>query len=247
MTDLYDLAELYDEQYRHYRDDVPFYRRLAEDYGGPVLELGAGTARLTAALARTGVAVVGLERSAEMRARGRARLREEGLAERAELVAGDMRETDLGRRFPVVIAPFNALMHLYTLADQDAALARVRGHLAEGGVFACDLYVPRLGPLGVLRREPSWDRVGGGESELWLLQEHDPARQLVESRYYLDRLAPDGRLTRRRARLVQRYYTRFELERALAGAGLRDVRVFGDFDRRPFDEGAARLVVTARG
>ena len=40
---LYDLPELYDEQYLRYRDDLGFYLRLAEDYGGPVLELGAGT------------------------------------------------------------------------------------------------------------------------------------------------------------------------------------------------------------
>ena len=45
------LAELYDLQYRSYRDDLPFYTRLADDYGGPVLELGAGTARVAAALA----------------------------------------------------------------------------------------------------------------------------------------------------------------------------------------------------
>lgn len=243
--DLYELPELYDAQYRLYRDDVPFYRRLVQDYGGPVLELGAGTARLTAALAREGVEVVGLEPSAAMLARGRERLREEGLEDRAELVAGDMREVELGRRFALVLAPFNALMHLATPADQDAALLRARRHLAVGGRFACDLYVPRLGPLGVLRREPGWAGVGGAGSELWLLQEHDPARQVVVSHYLLDTEGPDGALTRRRARLEQRYFTRWELERALAQAGFRDVRVFGDFDRRPFDAEAPRIVVLA--
>ena len=41
---IYNLPELYDEQYQHYREDLNFYRQLAHDYGSPVLELGAGTA-----------------------------------------------------------------------------------------------------------------------------------------------------------------------------------------------------------
>ena len=47
-------------------DDLPFYRQLVEARGGPVLELGCGTGRVTLPLARLGVEVVGLELSSEM-------------------------------------------------------------------------------------------------------------------------------------------------------------------------------------
>lgn len=105
------LAELYDLQYAHYRDDLAFYTRLADDYGGPVLELGAGTGRVSAALARAGHEVAALEPSSEMIARGRRRLEDMGLTN-VTYHQGDMRHTRLGRTFPLVIAPFNTLMHL---------------------------------------------------------------------------------------------------------------------------------------
>ena len=128
------LAELYDLQYKNYRDDIPFYTRLANDYSGPVLELGAGTARVSAALARAGHEVVALEPSPEMIRRGQKRLAEAHV-ENVTYVQGDMRTARLGQQFPLIIAPFNTLMHLYTLSDQDAALQTVKAHLAPGGTL----------------------------------------------------------------------------------------------------------------
>lgn len=245
MTDIYELPDLYDQQYRHYRDDFHHYRRLAEDYGSPVLELGAGTGRLTLALAGSGHQVVAVESQREMIDAARRRINEEGLSERVELVHADMRGYELERRFPLVVAPFNTLMHLYTLDDQDQALRGVRRHLRQGGAFACDLFVPRFEQLDVLRRVPEWRQVGGEDGELFVVQEHDPVRQLIVSNYRLDLLASDGTVRRLRATLRQRYFTRFELERALRQAGFGRIRTFGDFERGPFTAESTRLVIIA--
>ena len=48
------------------RRDVPFWRRVASAAGGPVLELGCGTGRVSLPLARAGVELVGIDRSAPM-------------------------------------------------------------------------------------------------------------------------------------------------------------------------------------
>ncbi|UCH26770.1 MAG: methyltransferase domain-containing protein [Trueperaceae bacterium] len=241
-----DFSDVYDQQYVAYQDDVAFYRRVVEDYGDPILELGAGTARLSIALARRGFRMVGIELSEAMLGRGRKNLVEAGLGELVELRQGDMRTLDLGARFPVVLAPFNTLMHAYTLQDQDRTLAAVLHHLEPGGVFAFDLFMPHFGALGVLRQEREWSHVGGGKSELFILQLDDPDKQLIETRYYLDTTQPDGALTRRRSSLVQRYYTRFEIERALYQAGFANVRLFGGFDKQPFRGQPAILVGIAR-
>ncbi len=45
-----------------YREDLPTWRALAAETGGPVLDVGAGTGRVTLDLAAQGVAVVGLDR-----------------------------------------------------------------------------------------------------------------------------------------------------------------------------------------
>ena len=237
-----DLAELYELQYANYRDDLPFYTRLADDYGSPVLELGAGSARVSAALARAGHDVVALEPSAAMTRKGQARLQREDLHARVTYVQDDMRSAKLERRFPLVIAPFNTLMHVYTLTDQDATLQTVRRHLEPGGRFAFDLYTPTFGDFGVLRLEPEWSHIGGAEGDLFLLQHHDLDEQLITSHYYLDRVDEQGVLKRQKATLTQRYFTRFEVERMLYQAGFTQLQLYGSFDKRRYSAGAPHIV-----
>ena len=235
-------AALYDLQYAAYRDDVPFYTRLAFDQGGSVLELGAGTGRLTEALLAAGHEVVAVDASSAMLERAADRL-----AGRTgvELVLADMRSVRLGRTFDLVIAPFNTLMHAYTLEDQDRTLGTVVQHLAPGGLFAFDVYQPHLGALGVVRREPEWGDLGEGV-DLFLVQEHDPEAQVVTSHYFLDQRGPDGTLRRTTSELTQRYFHRYELERALAIAGLGRVQFYGGFDRRRWEVASPMLVGLAR-
>ncbi|MFU8887141.1 MAG: class I SAM-dependent methyltransferase [Trueperaceae bacterium] len=246
--DLYDDPEFYDLLNAGYRDDLAFYRGLADDHGGPVLELGAGSGRVTVALAQAGHAVVAVEPSPAMRARGAARLAAAGCGERVTWVDADMRALDLAVSVPLVIAPFHALMHLPTLDDQDAALRAARRHLGAGGAFATDVYVPRFACAGAAGAAggPSAvraERLGDGDLFVW--QIHDAAHQVVVTEHRWDRVADDGTLLRRRATLRQRYFHRFELERALRAAGFTRVRTFGGFGRAPVTEAATSWVFLA--
>lgn len=255
---IYDeFPELYDAQYLSYRDDLPFYLRVADDVGGPVLELGAGTGRVTESLARAGHEVTAVDASTPMLQRARERLEASGIETgeggQVRLVSADMRELDLQRRYPLVVAPFNTLAHAYTLEDQDRVLSVVHSHLEEGGVFAFDLFVPRFGQLGVLRSEPSLaepvrESLRGhtaGRVDLFVSQRDDPERQLLESTYYLDTVGQDGTLRRSVTTLLQRYFTRFELERMIRSAGFA-LTLYGGFDRSRFDSSSAHYVGLAR-
>lgn len=231
------LADLYALQYANYTADLEHYTRLAERYGGPVLELGAGQGRVAAHLALRGIEVWALEPSAAMRRRGEARTA--GLPVR--WTDGDMRAFDLKRRFPLVLAPFNTLMHLYTPSDQDTALARVDAHLAAGGVFAFDLYSPlRIQADGALRHEGSY-----GHAEVYYRQEHHPAAQRLITHYLVDEADERGCLRRHRFALDQRYYTRYEVERWLASAGFAG-RLWGGFYGEPFEAKSPVMVWVAR-
>src|SRR5690348_5132982 len=55
------------------RRDIAFWRRIAAGAGGRVLELGCGTGRVSIPLARTGVELVGVDRSQPMLDRAVAR------------------------------------------------------------------------------------------------------------------------------------------------------------------------------
>jgi len=242
---IYSLPDLYDEQYKNYRDDLRFYNDLAQDYGSPVLELGAGTARVSLSLAKAGHRVKGIELSEAMIQKATKRIEDANLSNKITLECSDMRDFDLGETFPLIIAPFNALMHLYTLKDQDNAFASVRKHLAKGGLFAFDLYNPNFENLEQLTKVDEWDSVGGDNSDLFLYQSDDRDKQVVTSTYYLDSVNEEGFLQRNKAVLTQRYYYRFELERALMQAGFQHLRIFGDFDRSRYETTARHLIVLA--
>ena len=239
------LAELYERQYANYRDDIAFYARLAErEQAQDILELGAGTGRVSVALARRGLNITGLELSPEMLERGKAFAAKENA--NVNFVLGDMTEFKLERQFPLVIAPFNALMHLYTLFDQDRALEMVQAHLEPNGVFAFDLYQPKFGLEGVLRHEgETFLEADGSRLDVFVLQRIDRAAQMAFTTYFLDSISPEGNLSREVLELQQRYFTRFEVERWLRAHGFR-AEFHGDFDGSRLRDSSPHIVVIAR-
>ncbi len=140
----YEDPAYYTQAYRSRVEDVRYYVDLAEGSGGPVLEYGCGDGRITLPIARAGVAIHGVDISAPMLAALRSRLRAEPgeVRDRVTLRRGDMRAVRLGRRFPLVVCPFNALLHLYERRDVERFLARVRAHLAPRGELVFDVSMP---------------------------------------------------------------------------------------------------------
>ncbi len=240
-----DLADLYDHQYDVYRDDLHFYAGVAGKTAGRVLEIGAGTGRVTAFLARRGVEVVGLEPSGRMIERGRERAQREGLT--LDFMQGDMKTFQLDERFPLIIAPFNALMHLYTPAEQLAAIGNIRAHLQPGGQFVFDLYVPRFGRMNTVRHEgETFHAPDGSRTDVFLVQRHDKLAQRITTEYHADTTAPDGTLRRRHYTLTQRYYQRYEMEWLLRCAGFEPPRVTGSLQGGPLEKASEVMVFQAR-
>ncbi len=237
------LAALYQLQYANYRDDIAFYSRLAERLNaGRILELGAGSGRVSLPLARLGFEVTGLELSPKMLELGREHAASDGV--NVNFVLGDARDFDLAKKFPLVIAPFNALMHLYTLSDQDKALGCIKAHLELGGVFAFDVYVPNFGLEGVLRHEgESFLEPDGTRTDVFLLQRIDKVAQIVTTTYHVDTISPENSLSRNVIELTQRYFTRFELQRWLKDFRLE---ISGDFEGARLAASSKHFVVIAK-
>jgi SAM-dependent methyltransferase len=142
-TDLYEAPMVYDLLFDDRVDDVRFYAGLARGHAR-VLEYGAGTGRITVPMARAGASVVAVERAPTMLHGLRARLAVESaeVAARVTAVAADATALSLVERFTLVLFPFNGLAHLHGADEQSAFFARVREHLAPGGLFAFDLWIP---------------------------------------------------------------------------------------------------------
>lgn len=148
---LYARPAYYDKAYRNRRTDVEFYVRTLRSGRGSVLELGAGSGRVSLALARAGLHVTAVDSSEEMLSSLRERLRAEPTAvqRRLRVERGDMRDLDLGVQFRWVIAPFNTVLHLYTAEDAAGFFATARRHLKPRGELVFDYATPRVRDLGV--------------------------------------------------------------------------------------------------
>jgi len=116
-----------------YAEDLALWRELAG--AGPVLDLGCGTGRVALDLAARGVLVVGLDHDPVLLAALAARA--QGLP--VETVCADARAFDLGRRFPVVLAPMQTVQLLGGPEGRGRFLGCARRHLEPGGVFALAL------------------------------------------------------------------------------------------------------------
>jgi ubiquinone/menaquinone biosynthesis C-methylase UbiE len=245
MPDEYEglLAPHYDALYAVMRDpsgDAAFYRALAQEIGGPVLELGCGTGRVLLPIAALGIPCVGLDASPAMLAV----LRAKNPPPNVELVEARMEAFDLGaRKFPLVTCPFRAFQHLLTVDAQLAALANVRRHLAPGGAFALDVFDPKLAwltaPGGAERMDATFT-IGGVQTRRFVRTRVDLATQTFEITFRFDP-APanaDGSTTVR-----LRWFYRYEIEHLLARAGFTDITVFGGYDRRPWCPEADTVLV----
>jgi SAM-dependent methyltransferase len=240
----YDAA--YDRSAQLDGSDLRFYRELAREGGGPVLELGCGTGRALLEIARDGFPCTGLDASQHMLAR----LRQKSSFPNLRLVHAPMQRFDLpGERFGLIFSAFRAFQHLYTVEDQLACLACVRRHLAPGGRLAFDVFAPRLARMASLEEAEQADlrfELDGEDVVRHAAVSRDPVAQLLTVRFRYERWR-DGRVVGNEpATFRMRWFWRFELEHLLARAGFREIEIFGDFERRPVGADTPAYVVVAR-
>jgi ubiquinone/menaquinone biosynthesis C-methylase UbiE len=227
------------------RRDVAFWRAVARQAEGRVLELGCGTGRISLPLARAGIDLVGVDRSAPMLARAHGRITR-ALRRHLVLVRGDIRALPFpDRMFSTVLAPYGVLQSLIRPHDLRDALASVARVVAPGGTFGVDL-VPDV---------PNWreyeNRVQlsgrAGPAHLTLVESvrQDRRRRLTtfEQRYIERR----GRRTAEHTfELTFRTLTVPDMTRQLARAGFTVDAVLGDYRGRPWDARADVWIVLAR-
>lgn len=232
-------------------DDLAFFTALAREVGGPILELGCGTGRLTIPLAEAGFAIVGLDRSGPMvaLARGRVARTDPAARERIALVEGDMRSYELGQTFGLVFAAFRVFMALTDPEAQLEALAAARRHLRPNGRLALDVFDPRLDMLSPgthpLERRlsgtlPSGNRIEAGPFE----RTNDALSQVLVERWRFLEIGPDGQVLRdEEETLTLRWTYRHEMRHLLSRAGFEVLAEYGDYAGGPPAYGAEQIWV----
>jgi SAM-dependent methyltransferase len=114
-----------------YAADLPLWSTLAAEAGGPVLDLGCGTGRVSLPLSTAGIDVVGVDREAVFVAELNARAARDGLAVTARV--GDVRDLELGGSFALAVAPMQLLQILGGEEERRACLESISRHLGRDG------------------------------------------------------------------------------------------------------------------
>jgi SAM-dependent methyltransferase len=244
----FDDPQLYDWEYRRRRDDVRFYRTLADERGGPVLDLGCGTGRLMLPLLRDGHVVVGLDLSPAMLERAAARVRRLGPAgrRRALLLRADLRALPLGPRFAFAVAAFHTIQHCETDADLLRFFRGAAAALVPGGWLAFDAFAPtrrfleRRGRSGPTQfRHPRTGRPTlYSESHVVEPGPGGPSQPVLTMTFHYQPLDGRGRARGRcqRRLLRHRLVQPAEIQSLLRRAGLTLVATWGGFDGRPLTD-----------
>jgi ubiquinone/menaquinone biosynthesis C-methylase UbiE len=230
------------------RKDVPFWCDLARRLGGPVLELGCGTGRVSLPVGRAGVRVVGIDRSEGMLARARQRVRLTRLSSRISLVRGDIRALPFVTPgpFSLVMAPYGILQSLVRESDLAATLKSVASVVQPGGTFGIDL-VPDLPAWGEYRRRLCLHgRRGSGGTYLTLIESVRQDRRLKLTIFDQEYVEQRGTRSRHhRFSLVFRTLSVPQMVERLERAGFRITAVLGDYAGRAWDSRADVWVVLA--
>jgi len=240
----------YTKTYKDRRQDVDYYVRLSRHARGPVLEYGVGNGRVALPIAKAGIEVFGVDLSRAMLDDLEARLEKEPKQVRARVAFqhGDMRKLELGRRFPLVIAPFNCILHLYERSDIEQFFARVREHLAPEGRFVFDFSLPQPADLardpeknyGAPRiRHPSTGKLCRYSERF----EYDPYRQVLLVRMTF---SPEDGSEGLTVPLTHRQFFPREMEALLHYNGFADLEFTADFSDHPADRYTDSVVVSCR-
>ncbi|MGK5682525.1 methyltransferase domain-containing protein [Actinoplanes sp. URMC 104] len=185
---------------------VTFLAELAA--GGPALEFGIGTGRIAVPLSRRGVAVHGIELSPAMAAE----------VDGVPVTLGDYATTTVAGSFALVYLLRNTITNLTTQDEQVQAFRNAAEHLAPGGYFVVENYIPRLRTT-----------VFAATSRHVGYEEYDTATQIAVSHHWW---VIDGEL--RAFSSPHRYVWPAELDLMARLAGLVPHERVAGWDRAPF-------------
>jgi SAM-dependent methyltransferase len=261
MDAIYERPRDYDLEHEGDDEDVHLYLELVRRLRPRrVLELAAGSGRVTIPLARAGAEhgfdVVGLEISEIMLEE--AELKRAALHEaeqrRLTFVRGDLLKWEAPEPFDLIVTPCSSLAHLLTLDDQIAAWTRAHANLVPGGRFIVDLVMPNLPayadsmqmpPRAVLEIDiDAHDSQNGDRLLRYKTTRYIPHEQRAEIRFLYDKLSGNATVDRYVSDFDSHVYYPREVELLYRLTGFDVESRYGDYQMRPLRHRSRAMIFT---
>jgi SAM-dependent methyltransferase len=233
---------------------VAFYRALAQEAGGPVLEIACGTGRVTLPIAQLGFPTTGLDIVPGMLEQ--AKSKSAGLPIR--WVEADARTFDLQEHFGFIFLTGNAFQAFVTNSEQAAVLQCVRAHLHDQGLFAFETRNPlfpntktRAGLFPILetsdreQEQLSFLNADGHKVRETTTQVYDHNAQILHVTGY-QRWHDGERDHEKIIRTALRYTFPQELTALLHYNGFIILRQYGDWNEEPLSATSPSIISVCR-
>ena len=191
-----------------YAADLPLWEELAERSGGPILDLGCGTGRVTRHLTRRGHGVRGLDVDSQLI---------EGL-DAAEV--GDARAFELEGSFRLILAPMQLVQLFEGAEERSGCLRCVAGHLAPGGLAAFAIVESMPEPVDAAPPLPDTREVDGWVYSSLPIEARVDA-DAIRVRRLRQTVSPAGELSEEVDEVILRVLDAATLEAEAESAGLR--------------------------
>lgn len=239
-----ELASLYDCFQKGVEGDVKFYLDYFKNFKGKILEIGAGTGRITIPLLKNGLDIVALDIAPNMLKILASKATKEKVD--AKTICSDMRNFRLKDKFDAVIVTFRTFQHLYAVDDQIKTLNNIRKHLKKNGVLIFDVYMPNL--KFIKKGDWQWRKdcdiklIKKGKIRIDFRNRYDTAEQMMYSQYRLTFLDNKKKIVP----LKMRYFFRFEIEHLLKLTGFKVKSLYGNFKKDKFGINSLEMLWVAK-
>ena len=250
---LYEDAQLYDDQNSDVTEDLTFWTTIAETYGDlgkPILELGAGSGRVSLPLCDLGYSLIGIDVSEPMLNLARSKYELLTNPERGacSFITADIRTYSHSEPLPLIIFPYNSISHLTTPADLEAFFLKLNQNLLPNGRFVFTVFVPLpaflsrdpngLYPVGSFKSSLSQKQI-----ELFESMTYDKTTQVNHITWYFFEDDKDEPYI---THLSLRMFYPQELTYLLYYYGFEIEHRYGDYDLSAFDKESVVQCVVAR-
>ena len=224
--------------------DINFWKDLADESGGPILELGCGTGRLMTPLRRAGHRVIGLDLNFSALAFSK-KSAELDDARQVDVFQSRMERFHLFERFHLIFLACNTLSTL-SIETRKNTYKLVIQHLTAGGAFAASMpnpaYLEELPAEGAMEIEDTLTHPMTG-NPVQVISGWEKSSTSIVFRWNYDHLYPDGRVVRDRVETEHALIDPEVYIEELNNLGFTGIRLFGDYDRSEYSRDSTFVIL----